>query len=95
MTSVNPPNPIDGQTTEELVYKRKIPKYEKVFMPLVGVILATIVLLAVCLHLTEVMGVDIPYMSLGVIQNSLFAVTVVMVLFVAVLIFSKNHGYAN
>ena len=95
MTSVNPPNPIEDQATEELVYKRKIPRYEKVFMPLVGVILAIIVLLAVCLHLTEVMGVNIPYMSLGVIQNSMFATIVVMVFFVAVLIFSKNNGYAN
>lgn len=93
MTSVNPTDP--NPTDEELMYQRKIPKYEKAFMPIVGMMSAAMVLLAICLHIIEIIGVDIPYMSLGMIQNSMFALVVIMVLFVATLIFSKNHGYAN
>src|SRR5699024_4448169 len=77
------------------LYKRKTTRFEKALMPLIGINLAMMVLLAVCLHITEIMGFDIPYMSINTITNLMLGLPVIMVLFVAVLMFSKKYGYAN
>lgn len=91
MTSAKPTD----SNNEIPLYKRKTTRFEKALMPSIGINLAMMVLLAACLHITVIMGVDIPYMSINTITNLMLGLSVIMVFYMAVLIFSKKYGYAN
>lgn len=63
-------------------------RYAKLLMRTIYATLAALVVLALCLHLTEILGFSIPFMSLQVIQYLMIGWTLVMVGCIAVLMFS-------
>ena len=67
---------------EEGAYQR-----EPVSMRIICVSLAVLVLLALCLHITSVLGVNIPLMSLQTIQYLMVACTIVIAVATFILIF--------
>lgn len=76
-------------------YKREDIKYQSVMMPMIGIALAVLVLFLVCLHITEVMGFNIPFMTLQTIEYLMIGWTMIMTGCIAVLIFSKKNGFAS
>lgn len=80
---------------EELVYKVENPKYTSILMPVIGITLAILVLLALCLHINEVMGFNIPFMTTKTIEYLMVGWTTIMIGCISILIFSKKYGFAS